>query len=122
MCNRVIEQNKKIYYCPKIPVYHEGGRSHDVSYNYQMELSRNWHWMWSTFYFNKKHYGYLFSLLSVVSKLLSSVLKIIFYTLIFNRKKKQIYLQRFSGLINSIFSYKMVLVSSIVLNHTRSIK
>ena len=67
-----------------------------------MELSRNWHWMWSTFYFNKKHYGYLFSLLSVVSKLLSSVLKIIFYTLIFNRKKKQIYLQRFLGLINSI--------------------
>ena len=25
----------------------------------ESEKLRNWHWMWSKFYFNKKHYGYL---------------------------------------------------------------
>ena len=25
----------------------------------EIEFSRNWHWMWSKFYFNKKHFGYL---------------------------------------------------------------
>ncbi len=102
LCKRLRKMNRKIYLDKNIKIKHLGASSHNNSIEHEMELSRNWHWMWSTFYFNKKHYGYLFSLLSVVSKLLSSVLKIIFYTLIFNRKKKQIYLQRFLGLINSI--------------------
>ena len=102
LCNRVIEQNKKIYYCPKIPVYHEGGRSHDVSYNYQMELSRNWHWMWSSFYFNKKYRGFLISLIAAFPKLFSSISKFVIFSIIKNKDKKEIYYQRFSGLINAI--------------------
>ena len=26
---------------------------------------RNWHWMWSTFYFNKKHNGYFLALIII---------------------------------------------------------
>ena len=65
LCKRLIKNSKKIFIDPNIIVKHQGGSSHDEEYNFQMELSRNWHWMWSTFYFNKKHYGYLFSILKI---------------------------------------------------------
>ena len=102
LCKRLRKKNKKIYLSPTIKINHSGGQSHDVSVNKEMELSRNWHWMWSTFYFHKKHKGYFFSLVVIIPKLISSIFKIIIYSLIFNREKKNIYFQRFSGLFNGI--------------------
>ena len=67
-----------------------------------MELSRNWHWMWSIVYFNKKHYGYLYSLVGISGKFFSAFLKLIFYSLIFRKSKQKIYYQRLSGMFNSI--------------------
>ena len=102
LCKRLIKDNKRIFVDPSIIVKHQGGSSHDEKYNFQMELSRNWHWMWSTFYFNKKHYGYLFSLLKIQKKLFSSLFKMIYYKILFNKKKSLVYFQRTSGIINSI--------------------
>jgi N-acetylglucosaminyl-diphospho-decaprenol L-rhamnosyltransferase len=106
LCKRLKEKNKKIFLDKNIKINHLGGSSHNMSINYEMELSRNWHWMWSTFYFNKKHYGFLVSLNKISGKFFSSIIKIIFYSLIFNKKKKEIYFHRFSGLINSIVGKK----------------
>ena len=106
LCKRLKKKNKKIYLDKNIKIRHLGGSSHNPAINYEMELSRNWHWMWSTFYFNKKHYGFLFSLLKISGKFFSSILKILFYSLIFNKKKRQIYYQRFSGIYNSIIGKK----------------
>ena len=83
-------------------INHLGGSSHNEKINFEMELSRNWHWMWSTFYYNKKHYGYYNSLFKVSGKFFSALIKLIFYSLMFNKIKKKIYYQRFSGLLNSI--------------------
>ena len=102
LCRRIIKNNKKIYLDRSLKIDHLGGSSHNEAINFEMELSRNWHWMWSTFYFNKKHYGYLNSLIKISGKLVSSVFKMIYYALIFNNKKRKIYFQRFSGLYNSI--------------------
>ena len=102
LCKRLKKNNKKIYLDKKVIIHHIGGSSHNEKINFEMELSRNWHWMWSVFYFNKKHYGYFFALLYVSNKFFSSLIKIFFYSLIFNSYKKKIYLQRFSGLFNSI--------------------
>ena len=102
LCKRLLNENKKILLDKKIVINHLGGSSHNEAINFEMELSRNWHWMWSIFYFNKKHYGYLYALISVSKKFFSSLIKIIFYSLIFNQPKKKIYLQRFLGLFNSI--------------------
>ena len=106
LCKRLQDKNKKIYLDKNIIVHHLGGSSHNKSIDFEMELSRNWHWMWSTFYFNKKHYGYLYSLISVSGKFFTSLIKIIFYLLIFNKRKRKIYFQRFSGLLNSIVGKK----------------
>ncbi len=102
LCRRVKTLNKEIYLDPTIEIYHLGGSSHDKEVNFEMELSRNWHWMWSTFYYQKKYNGFLIAFIKILPKLLSSFIKMIFFTLIFNRKKRAIYKQRFSGLFNSI--------------------
>ena len=102
LCQRLKINNKKIYVDPGILINHQGGSSHEEKYNFEMDLSRNWHWMWSTFYFNKKYNGYLYALKSVYKKLISSILKYIFYLLSLNKKKRLIYKHRASGLFNSI--------------------
>ena len=102
LCKRLKRKNKIIYYSPNIKVHHEGGKSHDNSYYYEMELSRNWHWMWSTFYYNKKHNGYLIALLIILPKLFTTTFKFFIYSIFKNKEKKEIYKQRYLGLINSI--------------------
>ena len=102
LCKRLKKKNKKIYLDKKVIINHLGGSSHNEKINFEMELSRNWHWMWSTFYYNKKHYGYYNSLFKVSGKFFSALIKLIFYSLMFNKIKKKIYYQRFSGLLNSI--------------------
>ena len=99
---RLLKNKKKIYYYAPITIYHEGGRSHQTKINHEMELSRNWHWMWSTFYYNKKYKGFLFSLIIVGPKLFSSIFKFFIFFILRNKEKKEIYYQRYSGLMNSI--------------------
>ena len=106
LCRRLSKKNKKIYYCENISVYHEGGHSHDTYVDYEMELSRNWHWMWSIFYYNKKYNGYFISLIKILPKLIKSFFKVIYYFLIFNKKERSIYLYRLLGILNSILGKK----------------
>ena len=116
LCKRVKKKNKKIYLDKKIKISHLGGSSHSENLNYEMELSRNWHWMWSKFYFNKKHYGYFYSLIRVSGNFFSSLFKIIFFTLLLNKKRRRIYFQRFSGLINSMIGKKSWYRPKILIN------
>tara|TARA_B110000211_G_scaffold159636_1_gene180720 strand:- start:4923 stop:5765 length:843 start_codon:yes stop_codon:yes gene_type:complete len=106
LCRRLKIAKKKIYLDPNIKINHIGGSSHNKSINYEMELSRNWHWMWSTFYYHKKYNGFFFAFIKVIKKLISSLFKIVFYSIIFEKNKKKIYYQRASGLINSIVGNK----------------
>ena len=106
LCKRLKAFNKKIYLDPNIIINHLGGSSHNVSINFEMELSRNWHWMWSTFYYHKKHHGYIFGISKVFLKFFSALLKVILYSIFFNKDKKKIYYQRLSGLFNSIIGNK----------------
>jgi len=106
LCRRLKIAKKKIYLDPNIKINHIGGSSHNKSINYEMELSRNWHWMWSTFYYHKKYNGFFFAFIKVIKKLISSLFKILFYSIIFEKNKKKIYYQRASGLINSIVGNK----------------
>ena len=96
LCKRLKKNNKKIYTDSNILVKHLGGASHDEEYNFEMELSRNWHWMWSLFYYNKKYRGYFFAFLLVVPYFFSSLSKIVFYSITLNKNKRSIYRQRLS--------------------------
>ena len=106
LCKRLIQNKKKIFLDTNIIISHAGGTSHEESINYEMEKSRNWHWMWSTFYFHKKHYGYLIALIKILPKFLSAIVKLIYFTFTSNKEKKDIYRSRFNGILNSILLRK----------------
>ena len=106
LCKRLIKNKKKIFLDTSIKISHFGGTSHEESINFEMEKSRNWHWMWSTFYFHNKHHGYILALIKILPKFISSLLKIIFFKVISNKEKKDIYYCRFEGILNSILMRK----------------
>ena len=106
LCLRKKKENNKIYVAKKAKVQHLGARSHSPVYEKEIEFSRNWHWMWSKFYFNKKHYSYSKAILIGLPTLINSVIKLFYYFVTHNKFKKKIYTMRFLGLINSMFGKK----------------
>ena len=105
LCKRLRLLNKKIYISKNIFVKHLAGKSHDPIYSEKMEIQRNWHYMWSLFYFNKKHYGFFKAYRLTIGKFLSAYFKLNFYFFI-NKKKYLIYKHRFLGLLNSYLNKK----------------
>ena len=102
LCKRLTEKNENIYIIPKSKMHHLGGRAVDPKYKNEIEYLRNWHWMWSKFYFNKKHYGYLIALLKVSNNLISAKIRFFYYLITFNSFKRKIYQMRILGLISSM--------------------
>ena len=106
LCKRLIDLNENIYIAPKSKIKHLGASGTSKKYSYQVEISRNWHWMWSKFYFKRKHYGYLNALISGFPKFLSSILKFLFYTVFRKQNKREIYFNRASGYLNALLGNK----------------
>ena len=77
-----------------------------ISINQKLEYLRNWHWMWSKFYFNKKHYGFFVAIKNVFSNFVSALIKYFFYLIIFKKKKRKIYEMRIKGIINATIGKK----------------
>ena len=73
---------------------------------FEAEKLREWHWMWSSFYFYKSNYGYFFAIRKNFGKLLRSFIKYIFFTLTFNKKLNNKYKSRFLGLLNAMLGKK----------------
>tara|TARA_B100001093_G_scaffold420308_1_gene412197 strand:- start:1671 stop:2537 length:867 start_codon:yes stop_codon:yes gene_type:complete len=102
LCLRTKKKNENIYLIKDSIIEHLGASSSNQDQFKELEYSRNWHWMWSKFYYNKKHFGYSKALLSISSSFVSSILKFIFYLITLNEEKKNIYKMRISGICNSI--------------------
>ena len=102
LCKKIKDKSGKILVNPKIKVQHDGGKSVNLISSHELEKNRNWHWMWSTFYFHKKYKGFFLALLIITPKMISAILKFFLYRLTSNKKKKEIYSSRLSGLLNSI--------------------
>jgi len=106
LCKSVKKENGKIFLDKSIKIIHQGASSVDDIDQEELEKNRNWHWMWSTFYYHKKHKGFILALILVFPKLLSATIKVLIFFLIFNKKKRNIYFCRLSGLFNSILGNK----------------
>ena len=106
LCKNVDTLGGKILMNRSIIINHEGGSSVKKNNLIELEKNRNWHWMWSTFYYHKKHKGFFIALLISLPKLVASVFKTAIYTIIFDKQKKDIYFCRMSGILNSIFGKK----------------
>ena len=106
LCKRVKKNNGNIYINKNIVINHEGASSVLINKKIELEKNRNWHWMWSTFYFHKKYKGFFLALIIIFPKLISSILKSIIYRFFSNKEKKEIYSSRLSGILNSILGKK----------------
>ena len=102
LCKRIIEIEENIYIFPKSKIHHQGGKAVDPKYKNEIEYLRNWHWMWSKFYFNKKHYGYLSAFIKVFKNLITAKVKFFYYLITLNTFKRKIYEMRLLGLLSSM--------------------
>ena len=103
---RSIKNNYNIYLIEKSEIQHFGNESTDLIKKGDIEINRNWHYMWSTFYFHKKHYGILQAYYKTIFKLISAILKCTLYFIKRDRLKKAIYFARISGIVNSMIGKK----------------
>jgi len=100
LCKRIKRKKRKIILINS-KIKHLGGLSHGNREDIEMEKSRNWHWMWSNFYYLKKHNSYFLALLKTFPKFVSSLLKYSIYKLLNKSIKCEIYRLRMHGLISS---------------------
>ena len=102
LCLKATRKGNSIYIIPTAKINHTGASTVDSKYKKEVEFSRNWHWIWSKFYFNKKNYNFFKAIMECFPNYISSILKFLFYTLLNNTFKKKIYLCRASGFFNAL--------------------
>ena len=108
ICKRTYKYGKN-YLLNTVRINHKAGTSvisnNDYEKNKQDDL-RMWHFIWSKFYYFKKHYGYIISLIIFIPVIIRIHFRIILYKIIKNPKKLNKYEIRWSGLKNSILGNK----------------
>src|SRR6056300_1751163 len=105
LCKSIKNINGNVYISNQLNVKHLGFKSstnQKKSVNNQLEKLRNWHYLWSNFYYHRKHYGYLYSLQKNLIKLLSSLFKFLLFAILMQSSKRDKFLYRFLGLLNSL--------------------
>jgi N-acetylglucosaminyl-diphospho-decaprenol L-rhamnosyltransferase len=107
LCKSVVERGEFVYTAKSLKVHHLGFKS-SLGKNLNEKINainvKEWHWMWSRFYFYKKNYSYLFAVKKLIGKFIKSILKVLFYTITFQTNNKNKYLYRFLGLFNSFLN------------------
>ena len=107
-CKRSIKFDKN-YQLNMIRVFHDAGNSvislTSDEKNDQDNL-RNWHFIWSKFYYFRKHYGYIMALIIFFPIIIRTIFRIILYKFKNDNKNLSKYKTRWSGLINSIKNKK----------------
>ena len=105
LCKSIIKADKNIYTSNKLKIHHLGFKSsvgESEIENLKAVNVKDWHYMWSSFYFYKKNHGYIFALIKLSGKFLRALCKMIFYSITFQKNLKNKYLCRFLGLLNSM--------------------
>ena len=99
LCKRIRDNSGKIFVIQNAKVQHLGKQASGDSLN--IKLCRNWHWMWSLYYYNCKHFGSLVAYKITLYKFISSLIKMIIAILFLKKEKYLIHRYRLLGLINA---------------------
>ncbi len=109
LCKSIKNKSGNIYFSKDLIIKHLGAKGSTARSDKEKidaDNLRNWHYMWSSFYFYKKNYNYFFALVQLGGRLIRSFLKTIFYSITFHKKKRNKYLYRLLGLTSSILGLK----------------
>ena len=96
---------KKNYQINSVKINHYRGTSVSINNaNEKKELEKlyTWHFIWSKFYYYKKHYTYFLALIIFIPIMIRILFRITLFTFIRDIEKKEKYIERWSGLLNSI--------------------
>ena len=104
---RAIKKGYKAYQLNEVKVIHEKGKAvktNNTADRLKLEILYTWHFIWSKYYYYKKHFGIIFSLLIFMPV----IIRILFRILINKKNKKKFlkYSYRWDGLKKSIFLKK----------------
>jgi hypothetical protein len=72
---------------------------------------RQWHYMWSMFYYYKKNFNYLYAIKKTIFFMIADILKLIYFLIKFNKKNLLVRFNRIYGLLSSYLllkSYKRI--------------
>ena len=107
-CLRSFKQNKN-YQINNIKVEHDTGTSVEIKNNQDKMIHdnfRTWHYIWSKFYYYKKHYGFILALIYFIP----IIIRINFRIFLYKSKRDEINLTKYkarkSGLYSSILNKK----------------
>src|SRR5210317_1079197 len=100
LCKRLVKKGYSIYVTKTATIKHLAAQSSNLGFEF--EKCRNWHWMWSSFYFYKKYNSHLSSIIKFFPQLSFLSMKIVFNLMLMNREKMIKNLFRFLGLLNAI--------------------
>ena len=103
-CKRASNEGLKAYQINEIKVKTEGRSVLIKNKKEKKELNNIliWHFIWSKYYFTKKNYGSILSLLIFLPIIIRIILRIIFYQIINKKELIEKYKYRLNGLMNSI--------------------
>ncbi len=93
------------YQLNEIKLLHYVGTSVDFANESEKEKIKElyiWHFIWSKFYFHKKHKGFILSIIYFIPVLIRTIIKKIYYKISKNEKKSKKYNLRYEGLLSSI--------------------
>jgi GT2 family glycosyltransferase len=102
---RCLEDKKKILLLNKVYIEHNNNTGSDKEYDEDIKYIRDWHLMWSKFYYYKKNFSFIRGIFETYKSFISAFLKTIYFYCINNEKYKK-YFNRFSGLLNSYMGIK----------------
>ena len=107
-CKRAKKKGYKIYQINKAKVDHPKGENTGVVKAENLDEVKklanlySWHFIWSKFYFYRKHYGFVLALLYFTPIIIRIKFRIIYYILKKDKESINKYKTRLSGLIDSI--------------------
>ena len=107
-CKRAEKKGYKIYQINSATVDHTKGinfgvvKTKNIKEINDLEKLYSWHFIWSKYYFFKKHYGKIFSIIYFIPILIRILFRINLYRLRKNKDKKEKYKSRLDGLTSSM--------------------
>ena len=99
LCKRIKDSGGKVYIASRAKIYHDAKKS--AGFEFEIELCRNWHWMWSLYYYNFKHFGLFAAYKITAYRFISSFTKMSLSILLMKKKNYLIHKYRLLGLINA---------------------
>ena len=100
LCKRLTLKKQKILINNKAKIFHKGAKSSDIGFEF--EKCRNWHWMWSKVYYEKKYSNKFIVYFKYITIMILILFKIILFLLLNNSKKINLNYLRLSGSFNAL--------------------